>query len=73
MEKMKKQIMGYFINKMCNLHLWGSSQEVVVYKKTNNYIYAPIGISPGLKGICIQIWVFSVWSKFQNEPANELS
>lgn len=29
--KMEKQIIAYIKNRMCNLRLWGSSQEEVVY------------------------------------------
>lgn len=65
--------MAYIKNRMCNLQLWGSNKEEVVYlkKKTNNHIYALMGISSGLKGICIQTRGFSVWSRFQmNMPLN---
>lgn len=39
-------------------------------KPTNNHIHAVLGISPGLKSLCIQVSDFSVWSEFQNVHAN---
>lgn len=32
---MENQIMAYIKNRMCNLQLWGSSEEEVVYLKKN--------------------------------------
>lgn len=58
----------------CVTYKFGDPAKRKLYiKKTNNHIYALMGVTLGLKGICVQMWGFSVWSKFQNEHANELS
>lgn len=51
---MENQIMAYIKNRMCNLQLWGSSQEEVVYFKKikeEKLVCTLKGISSGLKEV----------------------